>query len=148
MRSACAAKMQKCQSQIFELDLVRFAPGKFQLVNADTRENIDWSNWPLGLINDIKTSRKSSRTECGPCSAAGYAYWPSLAVAPRTQFLAFLPSHGLMHFKRFVEVYSRERLLIEVSSASVLEMCAWDDCGPNTLAYLARTPPQLNGGVI
>jgi len=41
-----------------ELDLVRFAPGKFQLVNADTRENIDWSNWPLGLINDIKTSRK------------------------------------------------------------------------------------------
>ena len=50
--------MQKCQSQIFELDLVRFAPGKFQLVNADTRENIDWSNWPLGLINDIKTSRK------------------------------------------------------------------------------------------
>jgi hypothetical protein len=24
-------------------------------------------------------------------------------------------------------------------------MCAWDDCGPNTLAYLARTPPQLNG---
>jgi hypothetical protein len=27
-------------------------------VNADTRENIDWRNWPLGLINDIKTSRK------------------------------------------------------------------------------------------
>jgi len=51
-------QMQKCQSQIFELDLVRFAPGKFQLVNADTRENIDWGNWPLGLINDIKTSRK------------------------------------------------------------------------------------------
>jgi hypothetical protein len=73
---------------------------------------------------------------------------PSLAVAPRTQFLAFLPSHGLMHFKSLVEVYSRERLLIEVSSASFLEMCAWDDCGPNTLAYLARTPPQLNGGAI
>jgi hypothetical protein len=41
-----------------EFDLVRFAPGKFQLVNADTRENIDRSNWPLGLIYDVKTSRK------------------------------------------------------------------------------------------
>jgi hypothetical protein len=108
-------QMQKCQSQIFELDLVRFAPGKFQLVNADTRENIDRSNWPLGLIYDVKTSRKKLAHRMWTVFGAGYAYWPSLAVAPRTQFLAFLPSHGLMHFKSFVEVYSRERLLIEVS---------------------------------
>jgi len=46
-----------------DLPLRRWTPRALRSVNADTRENIDWSNWPLGLIKRHQDQSQKARAQ-------------------------------------------------------------------------------------